>query len=123
MGEATIRYEDFNGVGLGSNRPKADLYQGRYYQPRILQSGHMGSFPAEKTVTNMTMLGPSQLDRGKVALLSKALQLIKRTANMFVIGRDVCVNHRRLDVFMPKQCLDGSDIRACCQQVTCKTVP
>ena len=71
----------------------------------------------------MTMLGLSQLDRGKFASLSKALQLIERTANMFVIGRDVCVNHRRLDVFMPKQCLDGSDIRACCQQVTCKTVP
>jgi hypothetical protein len=25
MGEATIRYEDFNGVGLGNNRPIADI--------------------------------------------------------------------------------------------------
>jgi hypothetical protein len=55
--------------------------------------------------------------------LSKALQLIKRTAHMLVVRRDVRVNHRRLDVLVPKQCLDGSDIRACCQQVARKTVP
>jgi hypothetical protein len=63
MGEATIRYEDFNGVGLGSNRPKADLCQERYYLPRILHSGHMGGIPTEKPPIDMAMFGPSLLDR------------------------------------------------------------
>ena len=42
---------------------------------------------------------------------------------MLVIRRDVGVNHRRLDVLVPKQCLDGSDVRSCCQQMARKTVP
>jgi hypothetical protein len=42
---------------------------------------------------------------------------------MIVIGCDVGVKHRRLNVLVPKQRLDGSDIRTRCQQVTRKTMP
>jgi hypothetical protein len=42
---------------------------------------------------------------------------------MLVIRCDVRINHRRLDVLVPKQSLGGSDVRSCCKQMARKTMP
>jgi hypothetical protein len=39
MCEATIRYEDFNGVGLGSNRPEAEIHIDENYNQKLPGSG------------------------------------------------------------------------------------